>query len=64
MDLKFDNVTIAIMLYKARRKIALRKAIYNCRCQIDSSLSYEKCSLKYCPYCGKRMDGGVEYEND
>lgn len=24
MDLKFDNVTIAIMLYKARRRIALK----------------------------------------
>lgn len=42
MDLKFDNVTIAIMLYKARREIAFRKAIYNCRCQNDSSLSYEE----------------------
>jgi hypothetical protein len=20
---------------------------------------YEKCSLKYCPYCGKRMSGDV-----
>lgn len=47
MDLKFDKVTIAILLYKARREIALRKAIYNCRCQIDSSLSYEEWKKKH-----------------
>ena len=47
MDLKFDNVTIAIMLYKARREIAFCKAIYNCRCQIDSSLSYEEWKKKH-----------------
>lgn len=58
MDLKFDNVTIAIMLYKARRKIALRKAIYNCRCQIDSSLSYEEWKKK----CLKK--DGEKSEND
>lgn len=47
MDLKFDNETIAILLYKARRKIAFRNAIYNCRCQIDSSLSYEEWKKKH-----------------
>lgn len=46
MDLKFDNETIAILLYKARRRIALRKAIYNCRCDIDS-LSYEEWKKKH-----------------
>ena len=46
MDLKFDNETIAIMLYKARRQIAFRKAIYNCRCQIDSGLTYEEWKKK------------------
>lgn len=47
MDLKFDNETIAILLYKARRRIALRKAIYNCRCDTDRYLSYEEWKKKH-----------------
>lgn len=47
MDLKFDNETIAILLYQARREIASRNEIYNCRCQIDSYLSYEEWKKKH-----------------
>lgn len=54
MDLKFDNVTIAILLYNARRKIAFRKANYNCRCQIDSSLSYEEWKKKHIKKDGEK----------
>ena len=47
MDLEFDNETIVILLYKARRQIASREAIYNCRCQINSSLSYAEWKKKH-----------------
>ena len=33
---------------------------YKCsNCKEEVQDDYEKCSLKYCPYCGARMDGDV-----
>ena len=42
MDLKFDNVTIAILLYRARREIALSKVQYKCRTPRYCNMSYEQ----------------------
>ena len=46
MDLKFDNVTIAILLYRARREIALDKALYKCRSSRYVNMSYEEWKKK------------------
>ena len=33
---------------------------YKCsNCKKEVQDDYEKCSLKYCPYCGKRMSGDI-----
>lgn len=42
MDLKFDDETIAIMLHKARAKIAIDKTMYKCRNPRYCNMSYEQ----------------------
>lgn len=42
MDLKFDDETIAIMLHKARVKIAIDKTMYKCRNPRYCNMSYEQ----------------------
>lgn len=47
MDLKFDYVTLAILLYRARREIALDKALYKCRSSRYINMSYEEWKKKH-----------------
>lgn len=42
MDLKIDYVTLAILLYRARREIALSKIQYQCRNPRYCNMSYEQ----------------------
>lgn len=54
MDLKIDYVTLAILLYRARREIALDKALYKCRSSKYINMSYEEWKKKHIKKDGEK----------